>query len=333
MTIKERKILSIQYLRGLAALGVVFCHYGSGLASYPKLSSVFIFGKTGVDVFFLISGFIIVYSLVTHNYKSNQFFTFLLKRSIRIDPAYYVTVILVFVLWRVIYKITGFEGDRIDFIPQQFLAHLLYIIPFTKYSFYNHIFWTLSVEFQFYLLIGVLYFLFDTPIYKFTFLVIFSLTCFIPIPNAFYLVFTYAPIFALGIALVSFYQNKKWVNIILPLFFLGIIVYQFGLAIFILLVISSLVMLFFKLLIKPLVFLGNISYSLYLTHYPTLLVLQGLLKRLHVDSNNNQLICLFVEVLAACFVAYLFYLLIEKPSIRLSKRIFYRKKSASEVAG
>jgi len=120
MTIKERKILSIQYLRGLAALGVVFCHYGSGLASYPKLSSVFIFGKTGVDVFFLISGFIIVYSLVTHNYKSNQFFTFLLKRSIRIDPAYYVTVILVFVLWRVIYKITGFEGDRIDFIPQQF---------------------------------------------------------------------------------------------------------------------------------------------------------------------------------------------------------------------
>jgi peptidoglycan/LPS O-acetylase OafA/YrhL len=44
----EGKILSIQYLRGLAALGVVFCHYGSSLISYPKLSSFFNFGQTGV---------------------------------------------------------------------------------------------------------------------------------------------------------------------------------------------------------------------------------------------------------------------------------------------
>ncbi|HEY4326156.1 MAG TPA: hypothetical protein VGN20_19370 [Mucilaginibacter sp.] len=38
------KILSIQYLRGLAALGVVFCHFGS------DISAVFNFGQTGVYV-------------------------------------------------------------------------------------------------------------------------------------------------------------------------------------------------------------------------------------------------------------------------------------------
>ncbi len=42
---KADKILSIQYLRGLAALGVVFCHFG-----------LFTDGQIGVSVFFLISG-------------------------------------------------------------------------------------------------------------------------------------------------------------------------------------------------------------------------------------------------------------------------------------
>ena len=67
----EKKILSIQYLRGLAALAVVLCHYGSNLTPYPKLSEAFNFGQAGVHVFFLISGFIIVYSLNGRVNKNN----------------------------------------------------------------------------------------------------------------------------------------------------------------------------------------------------------------------------------------------------------------------
>ncbi len=52
----NNKIVSIQYLRGIAALGVVVCHYGS------NISSLLNFGQNGVFVFFLISGFVIVYS-------------------------------------------------------------------------------------------------------------------------------------------------------------------------------------------------------------------------------------------------------------------------------
>jgi len=156
----DKKIVSIQYLRGLAALGVVLCHYGSGLTDYPRLSSFFSFGQTGVFVFFLISGFIIVYSLNKSNYESKQFFKFLLKRSIRIDPSYFVVILLTIVLFKILAYLPSFKGERIVLIPGQLIAHIFYAVPFTKYPFYNHVFWTLSVEFQFYLLIGILYFSF-----------------------------------------------------------------------------------------------------------------------------------------------------------------------------
>jgi exopolysaccharide production protein ExoZ len=317
------KIVSIQYLRGLAALGVVFCHYGS------DLSSIFNFGQTGVFVFFLISGFIIVYSLIQSNYKPTQFFTFLLKRAIRIDPAYYVTILLTIALFKILSYIPSFNGSAIAFIPRQFIAHILYIVPFTKYPFYNHVFWTLCVEFQFYLLIGILYFLSNNAPYKSTFLIIFSLSSLIHFSNSYYLVFNYAAIFSLGISLVTLYKNSSWKNIMLPLLFLILIALKFGMAIFILLLLSSFAIFYFNLIIKPLSFLGDISYSLYLIHPLTFIVFIGTAKRLHFDLNHYKLFWLTVEVLVAILSSYFFYLIIEKPSLRLSKHIFYKKTKGS----
>jgi peptidoglycan/LPS O-acetylase OafA/YrhL len=323
---KHDKILSIQYLRGLAALGVVLCHYGSNLVQYPGLSRFFNFGQNGVHVFFLISGFIIVYSLDQAGYKPKQFFTFLVKRSIRIDPAYFVVILLTLVLFKMLSFVPSFRGERAAFIPLQFIAHILYFIPFTKYPFYNHVFWTLSVEFQFYVLIGVFYFLAENYLYKLIFLVIFSLTCFIPFDNAYYLVLTYAPIFALGISLFVFYSDRKWMNLILPIILLGLIEYRFGLGVAYLLLFSSLMLFLLNALIKPLIFLGNISYSLYLTHGLCLIVFLGLAKKININLGQNQLWWLFVEVLIAMLIAFLFYLLIERPSMILSKHIFYKKR-------
>ena len=319
---KEGEILSIQYLRGLAALGVVFCHYGSDLPDYPKLSLFFNFGQTGVDVFFLISGFIIVYSLIKSGYRTNQFFRFLLKRSIRIDPSYIVTIVLTIIF---ISMLSFSKGERVSFIPGQFVAHIFYYVPFSSYPFYNHVFWTLCVEFQFYLIIGLLYFLSDNRIYKIAFIIAFTLSCLIPLPKSYYLIFTYAPIFALGISLVLFYQNRHWKTIILPLLIACFIWYRFGLSIFSLLVISNFVVLYFKISLKPLTFLGDISYSLYLIHSLAMILFVGFGKRLHFDFDHYQLFWLLLEVSAAILVAYLFYIFIEKPSKALSKRVFYNK--------
>jgi len=319
------KIVSIQYLRGLAAIGVVFCHYGS------PLSPIFNFGQNGVFVFFLISGFIIVYSLIKSGYRPLQFFIFLLKRSIRIDPAYYVTILLTLTLFYILSLLPSFGGQfgghAIPFIPGQFIAHLFYAVPFTKYHFYDHVFWTLCVEFQFYLVIGLLYFLYDNTFYKLAFLISFCFSCLIPFSNPYYLVFSYAPIFALGISLVTFYQKRDWINCILPISFLIIIAFRFGLPVFVLLSFTCLIILYFNLVIKPLAFLGDISYSLYLTHVLTFIVFSGLLKRLPITL--NAWILLFIEISFAITFAYIFYLLIEKPSQQLSKRIFYKKSKGS----
>jgi len=326
---RKPTIYGVQYLRGLAALGVVLCHFGSNLSAYPTLSKIFSFGQNGVHVFFLISGFIIVYSLTKADYKPAQFFRFLLKRSIRIDPSYYVTILLTLIFFRVLTLVPSFGGAAIPFIPQQFLAHLFYLVPFTKYEFYNHVFWTLCIEFQFYLLVGLLYFIIDAKVYRYCFLIALGFSSFIPFSNAYYLVFNYGAIFALGISLVPVFNNFTWSNWPLPTLFLIVIWLKFGFPIAALLAVSVVVLLFVKVHFGLLYHFGNISYSLYLIHSLVFIFTVGILKRLNFDLQKNQLMALTIEVLLAVVAAFMFYLLIELPSLRMSKKIFYKSSSSN----
>ena len=72
--------------------------------------------------------------------------------------------------------------------------------------------------------------------------------------------------------------------------------------------------------------LGKISYSLYLTHSLAFIIVRGLLKQLHFNLSKNPALWLCIEVTAAILVAWLFYYLIEKPSLKLSKKIKYKKQ-------
>lgn len=322
---QSNKILSIQYLRGLAALGVVLCHYSASLPIMQALKTIFDFGQAGVHVFFLISGFIIVFSLIKADYKVNKFFFFLAKRSLRIDPAYYVTIILTILLFEYFAAVSPVKGNKFNLIPIQFIAHLFYVIPFTKYPFYSHVFWTLCVEFQFYLLIGLLYFISNNRIFKLIFLLAFSAASFKAWPNGYYLVVNYAAIFSAGIWLVYLYQDQTWYNRIVVAFFLVLAERRFGIPIFILLSSCSLIILYFKQIITPLSFLGDISYSLYLTHTLMYAILDEVAKEFNLQTSNYALFWLFIETVLAIIAAYCFYAIIEKPSLRFSKRIFYNK--------
>ncbi|WP_395264885.1 acyltransferase family protein [Enterobacter soli] len=90
----KNKILSIHHLRGIAALIVVFFHfrgYLNGVYAQKDLGSMlFNSGSFGVDLFFMISGFII--ALSTRNLTSKAIFA--VRRFFRIYPAFIVTFVL-----------------------------------------------------------------------------------------------------------------------------------------------------------------------------------------------------------------------------------------------
>ncbi|QTD56783.1 acyltransferase [Parasphingorhabdus cellanae] len=81
--------LSIQYLRGIAALMVVILHLFTGSLFIEKWSNTWLRG--GVDIFFVISGFIMVKSTINKRYSILYFY---LKRIIRIVPLYWLAIII-----------------------------------------------------------------------------------------------------------------------------------------------------------------------------------------------------------------------------------------------
>lgn len=84
---------SIQALRGLASVMVVLFHLHEMVAEFgyrsPGLSFFRWFGFAGVDLFFVISGFIITYSNRTSLGRPAAVPSFLLRRFWRIYPAYW----------------------------------------------------------------------------------------------------------------------------------------------------------------------------------------------------------------------------------------------------
>ncbi|MEG0057662.1 acyltransferase family protein [Hafnia sp.] len=91
------RILSIQYMRGIAALLVVFFHYRFMLNNrYAQgdLGGIFSYGGMGVDLFFMISGFIIAFSTKNDTSINN----FIIKRIFRIYPVYLTVLTVLFMI-------------------------------------------------------------------------------------------------------------------------------------------------------------------------------------------------------------------------------------------
>lgn len=88
-------LYSIQCLRGIAALLVLSCHIGAIETLYLSESILPSWGKYGVDLFFVISGFVMGYTTAEHWGKPKQAAPFLLKRIFRIYPVYWQFTLVV----------------------------------------------------------------------------------------------------------------------------------------------------------------------------------------------------------------------------------------------
>ncbi|NIE98547.1 acyltransferase [Pantoea sp. Acro-805] len=143
---------SIQFLRGIAALMVVLTHiahkgqqYGTGSLNW------FHVGGNGVDLFFIISGFIMC--VTTHN-KKITLLNFLLHRVIRIIPLYWLLSLAALIIFLVAPQMVNSSGGKTGIIQSFFL-----IPDGVKFLIQNG--WTLSYEFYYYLIFSVFIFLTD----------------------------------------------------------------------------------------------------------------------------------------------------------------------------
>ena len=83
-TANKAEVVSIQYLRGVAAMSVALFHTSVNMPTFAWPSSLARdFGDCGIDVFFVISGFVMFF-VTKDNSMSSE--TFLLRRFIRIAP-------------------------------------------------------------------------------------------------------------------------------------------------------------------------------------------------------------------------------------------------------
>jgi peptidoglycan/LPS O-acetylase OafA/YrhL len=92
-----RYLPELDVLRGFAILAVMFHHIGKNL---PALHLVKIggYGWTGVDLFFVISGFLITGILLQAKGRSHYFRNFYARRALRIWPLYFALLLFAFVL-------------------------------------------------------------------------------------------------------------------------------------------------------------------------------------------------------------------------------------------
>src|SRR5581483_8187606 len=141
-------------IRGVAILLVMLFHVEGLLPSsryFFVLHKMAWFGWTGVDLFFVLSGFLITGILLDTKHAANYFGSFYARRVLRIFPLYYGALTAIVILSHFSYTVQSQ-------LPPHIACDFLYVsnwtdpfTPITKLGLTGH-FWTLAVEEQFYLL-------------------------------------------------------------------------------------------------------------------------------------------------------------------------------------
>ncbi len=152
------RFLFVDGLRGIAACCVMMFHFIASGSFYPlfqrRLPTAFYvagFGYLGVDIFFVISGFVVAFSIRNQCITAKFIGNFIVRRSLRLDPPLLVTIALTLLL---LWFYNGYLHQHYTPMPTigQTLANIFYLTGIFKIQPMLPIFWTLCLEVQFYLL-------------------------------------------------------------------------------------------------------------------------------------------------------------------------------------
>lgn len=323
----RRVFHSVTSMRGFWALVITWYHIGLWDNMLPvgpwQLTAGFAW--LGPHQFFIISGFVMTWSLWAINYRWSLFPRYLLRRIVRLDPPYFVTILFVVLVSAVGARVVpGMVHGQYVLEWDRVLTHAAYATAVFDQKWYNPVFWTLGIEFQFYLLLGAIY-----P--------------FVASRRGPVRWVTLALLFLLYLPLMGATQTR-WMTGYLPLFMIGFLIFQYHariigsrefwlLAVPLLLVtmtytpvLVGFCVVTVGLLLEDRIrnrvteFLGRISYSLYLIHMPIGIPLVRIGK--HFADTETERLLVALSVMPVCIAAaWVFYYLVERPSHRWARSI------------
>lgn len=327
-------IAVLDSLRAFAALSVCLYHFVCTTTGYIQtewILNVFSFGKYGVQMFFVISGFIIPWSMHKAGYTLGNFFQFFLKRLARLEPPYLVSLAIAIVILLLRDRLLGPSENLQPLSTTRVVLHFGYLVPFfEQYEWINQVYWTLAVEFQYYLFVALVF----IPLTQWGLvarIVSYAGFLLLGLINGHDFLPHWLPIFLLGILIFLFRSQKisvrEYYTVTLLTLVYGFFRYDIGELLFSALAVAAIVY-------RPALtsrlgdFFGDLSYSLYLIH-PVIgaTLINVLSHRITHPAGKAAVIALGVGV--TILGSWIMYRLIEKPSKKLSSAITYGKKRSS----
>jgi peptidoglycan/LPS O-acetylase OafA/YrhL len=353
----RQRFVFIDALRGIAAVMVCFDHLLGNTVLSPILRQTFPsavckacdFGARGVQIFFVISGFVIAHSLRAVVPTLGAAGKFILRRQLRLDPPYWVVIGLTLLDMAIENHIPSFARK-----PQPnaaaVISNLFYLQIFLRSQVIVAVSWTLCMEIQFYFCFVIIAMIGRiTPAREGKIapgmLAVVCLLCILSVVQTDRQA-TSQPLFvanwiyfAVGALCYWQYTNRApkaafvaiWVTVGLTAIWFRSSRMGVGFATASLLYIAAeRHRLATWLSFNAIQYFGRLSYSLYLTHVLVLdVIMRGGYKLTHTNR-PAAVLWFLVAALAALCVAHYFHKWIEAPSMRMATR-FRSMNRALEV--
>jgi peptidoglycan/LPS O-acetylase OafA/YrhL len=328
---EQARLQVLDAFRALAVCGVVLVHFLPGwlvgpgalnawgyLTPFPGL---FAYGAYGVQLFFMVSGFVIFMTLE----NCQHLFEFWWRRFARIYPAYITAMVLTAVI-----SLAG----PVSFRPtsRDLLVGTTFLTPFVSGTrFIDGVYWTLVVELQFYLFVGLVYLMaprrfvaaWAIPVAAGTILWLvggYAEHGMSRVIASRVLIAPHLPLFTVGIAMYFFHRKRAAGG--MALFALAVISYcvvvgrepittHVANAVLVLAFVLFELNMLEWLAVAPVLLLGSISYSLYLTHFKIGVIIIASLKRWLLLPDSAA----FLIASSICVtLAYAVYRAVEMPA-------------------
>jgi peptidoglycan/LPS O-acetylase OafA/YrhL len=363
------RFVFIDALRGIAAFAVLFHHllHNSvmGVPLQQVLPRLFVeinrYSALGVQIFFVLSGFVIAHSLRNNPLTGKSLGNFILRRQLRLDPTYWLILLLALALHRVELAIPGLVTPPMPTVSE-ILFNAVYLQNILGVEQVVMVAWTLCIEIQFYLVFitllatgnwldrrikgaapgtasAVLVFItgllslalvqfkaFPAWFIHYWFYFAAGVLCYWAVRQAVkqWVFICFAILLGVNL-LVAFANRPNSHDMLAPAMLVGFLtavgIYYVGRR-------DQLTSLWNH---RPLQYLGRISYSLYLVHHIVIIVVLRGAYKLTGDNGVMAIMWFFVAGALSIGAAHLLFISVERPSMQLASQFGRRSAMFNSV--